>query len=296
MTKKNQAATPSANAGDIETPRLGVMKTYKLFIAGAFPRSESGRSFEIYDASGHFVANAAHASRKDLRDAVLAARGALAKWSSATSYNRGQILYRFAEMLDARRQEIEELLSTSYADAPRTDFDACVDRVIWYAGVCDKLTQLLSSVNPVAGPFLNLSAPTPVGVTFSAPGTTDPLLELLDALLAPLAAGATTVLVAPEASSALASTLAEALAVSDLPGGVVNILTGHADELLPVASSHEDIDLLDLSGVRPDLLAASRNAAAESLKRVARHDQTTPALARLRSFTETRTTWHSIGV
>ena len=293
MTKndaKNTAKKDAANTANT-TPRLDVRKTYKLYINGAFPRSESGRTFALSGSDGNFVANVALASRKDLRDAVVAARAAASKWSSATAYNRGQILYRLAEVLESRSAELLGLVGPDATSS----WDDAIDRVIFYAGLCDKLTQILSTVNPVSGPYLNLSAPMPVGVCFATAQDSDPLVNLLDAICAPLTAGATVIVLAPKSSSLLAVAIAEALAVSDVPAGVVNILTGSIDELLPVAADHHDIDLLDLSGASNELRGSAKAAAAGSIKCTFIGDNTSP-LSRVRACTETRTIWHTVGV
>jgi acyl-CoA reductase-like NAD-dependent aldehyde dehydrogenase len=259
--------------------RVPVMKTYKLYVGGAFPRSESGRT---YEAEGH---NVALASRKDLRDAVRAARGALGKWSGATAYNRGQVLYRVAEMLEARAGELADLCGG------RAEVEAAVDRWVWYAGWTDKLSQVLGGANPVAGPYFNFTVPEPTGVVgVVAPG--EPALLGLVGRLAPvLAGGNVAVVIASEAHPRAAIELAEVLATSDVPGGVVNILTGRRDELAPHLAAHLDVDALDLD--RGD--AELERAAADNVKRVvaARGDVQSPY--EIAGFLELKTVWHPMG-
>jgi acyl-CoA reductase-like NAD-dependent aldehyde dehydrogenase len=281
--------------------RLSVRKTYKLYVGGAFPRSESGRSYTVNDAKGGFLANASRASRKDVRDAVVAARKAQSGWAARAPYNRGQILYRVAEMLEGRREQFtEELRSTGLAKtAARAEVDAAVDRWVWYAGWADKIAQVTGTANPVSGPFFNFSTPEPAGVIgIIAPDS--PLLGLVSVLAPVIAVGNTAVLVAAEPSPLPAITLGEVLATSDLPGGVVNILTGHRAELAPWLASHMDVNGLDLTGVSGDLATECERAAAENLKRVLRPAQYTwtddPGTIRMTTFLETKTVWHPVGV
>jgi acyl-CoA reductase-like NAD-dependent aldehyde dehydrogenase len=288
----------------LPTERLSVRKTYKLFIGGAFPRSESGRSYPVHSASGEFVANAALASRKDVRDAVRAARAAFGKWSGATAYNRGQILYRVAEMLEGRRaQFVDEVAAAegvSRADAEAT-VDAAVDRWVWYAGWSDKLAQVYGNANPVAGPYFNLSSPEPTGVVgIVAPGDSS-LLGLVSVVAPAVVTGNTVVVIAAGDRPLPAITLAEVLATSDLPGGVVNLLTGRVAELGPWLAAHMDVNAIDLTGVADAALATElERAAAENLKRVVRPaapDWTAdPGLDRLVAFVETKTVWHPKGI
>ncbi|MGH3376567.1 MAG: aldehyde dehydrogenase family protein, partial [Actinoallomurus sp.] len=229
--------------------RLSVRKTYKLYVGGAFPRSESGRSYTVNDAKGNFLANASRASRKDARDAVVAARRAQSGWAARTPYNRGQILYRIAEMLEGRREQFtEELRGTGLTrTAARTEVDAAVDRWVWYAGWADKFAQVTGTANPVSGPFFNFSTPEPAGVIgIIAPD--NPLLGLVSVLAPVIVTGNTTIVVASEPTPLPAIALAEVLATSDLPAGVVNILTGHRAELAPWLATHMDINGLDLTG------------------------------------------------
>ncbi|MEV4636220.1 aldehyde dehydrogenase family protein [Actinoplanes sp. NPDC049548] len=272
---------PPAPAG-----RLAVRKTYKLFIGGAFPRSESGRTY-LVDGD-----NVALASRKDARDAVLAARKAQPKWAGATAYNRGQVLYRVAEMLEARHAEFVA------RGVPAAEVEAAVDRWVWYAGWADKIAQVHGGANPVAGPFFNISAPEPTGVVaVVAP----PSFLGLVSVIAPAIVTGNTVVVLVAAPQA-AITLAEVLATSDVPGGVVNILTGHAAETAPWLASHDDVNALDLTGVTDPALAAElERSAAGSLKRVVRPPAeeldfaSDPGLGAMTALLETKTVWHPKG-
>ncbi len=285
--------------------RLAVRKTYKLYVGGAFPRSESGRTYEVTAADGRFLANAALASRKDARDAVVAARKAVAGWSEATAYNRGQVLYRVAEMLEGRRAqfvaEVADGEGLSPAEAGAA-VDAAIDRWVWYAGWSDKLAQVLGSSNPVAGPYFDFSVPEPTGVVaVVAPASS--LLGLVSVVAPVIVSGNAAVVVASERAPLPAITLAEVLATSDLPGGVVNLLTGRAAEIAPWLASHMDVNALDLTGVDDAELAADlERAAADNLKRVVRPpadapDWTAdPGLDRLRPFLEIKTVWHPVGV
>lgn len=289
--KKGAATAPA---------RLRVRKTYKLFIGGAFPRSESGRSYVVNDSRGEFLANASWASRKDVRDAVVAARKAFGGWSGKTPYNRGQILYRIAEMLEGRRRQfVEELRDTglSRQDA-EAEVDAAVDRWVWYAGWADKIAQVAGSVNPVAGPFLNVSKPEPTGVVGVLAPRDSPLLGLVSVLAPAIVTGNTAVVIAD--SPLVAVTFAEVLATSDLPGGVVNILTGPREELAPWLSAHMDVNAVDLTGASEELANACETEAAGNLKRVLRPVSTDwsadPGTERMTALLETKTVWHPIGV
>jgi acyl-CoA reductase-like NAD-dependent aldehyde dehydrogenase len=282
-----------------ENARLAVRKTYKLFIGGAFPRSESGRSYVVTDAKGQFVANASQASRKDARDAVLAARGAVAKWSGATAYNRGQILYRVAEMLEGRREQfVAELRTFGLATAAATlEVDAAIDRWVWYAGWSDKVAQVVGGANPVAGPFFNISAPEATGVVAIVAPREPALLGLVSVVAPAIVTGNTVVVIASESRPTPAITMAEVLATSDLPGGVVNILTGSPAEIAPWLASHSDVNGLDLTGIDDPKLATDLEiAAADTLKRLIRPGLTDwaadPGLGRMTPFLETKTVWH----
>jgi acyl-CoA reductase-like NAD-dependent aldehyde dehydrogenase len=274
--------------------RLAVRKTYKLFIGGAFPRSESGRSYPVRSAAGDFVANAALASRKDVRDAVRAARSAVGKWAGATAYNRGQILYRVAEMLEGRREQF-----VAYG-VPAATVDEAIDRWVWYAGWSDKIATVYGGANPVAGPYFNISAPEPTGVV-GVVAPADPLLGLVSVVAPAIVTGNAVVVLAAEENPLPAVTLAEVLATSDLPGGVVNILTGRVSEMAPWLASHLDVNALDLAGVEDPALAADlEREAAENLKRVLRPAPvdwaSDPGTGRMTAFLETKTVWHPKGV
>jgi acyl-CoA reductase-like NAD-dependent aldehyde dehydrogenase len=262
--------------------RLPVKKTYKLFIGGAFPRSESGRT---YEAEGQ---NVARASRKDVRDAVRAARGAFPKWAGMTAYNRGQVLYRLAEMIEARTAEFAEL-STGRDEVERT-----VDRVVWYAGWADKLAQVIGSSNPVAGPYFNFTVPEPTGVVAVIAPEEPPLLGLVSRVVPALTGGNAVVALASETRPLAAIELAEALATSDVPGGAINLLTGHRSELAPWLASHMDVNALDLTGADGDLPELER-AAAENVKRVVRGQPDAQSPWEIESFLELKTVWHPVG-
>jgi acyl-CoA reductase-like NAD-dependent aldehyde dehydrogenase len=283
--------------------RLGVRKTYKLFIGGAFPRSESGRSYPVRGSGGEVLARAARASRKDLRDAVRAARAGFAAWSGATAYNRGQVLYRVAELMEGRRDQFVHELSRAGASKPEREVDAAVDRWVWYAGWSDKLHHVLGTVNPVAGPYFNFTFPEPTGVVGVVAPDDPALLGLVSRVAPALVGGNAVVVLASESKPLAAVTLAEVLATSDVPAGAVNVLTGYRKELAPWLASHMDVNAVDLAGalgrLRPELEAA----AASNVKRVA-HDgagteddfgeaaQSPYAIA---AFMEMKTVWHPMG-
>ena len=276
--------------------RLEVKKTYKLYINGAFPRSESGRIYEVADAKGNFIANPALASRKDLRDAVVAARAAQPGWAKATAYNRGQILYRIAEMLEGRADQIANEISATSGTTPKKAQDqlaAAIDRWVWYAGWSDKLAAAFGSTNPVAGPYYNFTIPEPQGVIAVAPS--DNFLSFIDSIAPVITSGNSVIALVPGASAVPAMTFAEVLATSDLPHGVINILTGSHDELAPWAASHMDIDGMDISGIDKKKRAGLKEAGAENLKRIHSFDGAqTPN--RIYAFMEAKTVWHPIGV
>lgn len=276
--------------------RLEVKKTYKLYINGAFPRSESGRIYEVTDAKGNFIANPALASRKDLRDAVVAARAAQPGWAKATAYNRGQILYRIAEMLEGRADQIANEISATTGSTPKKAHDqllAAIDRWVWYAGWSDKLAAAFGSTNPVAGPYYNFTIPEPQGVIAVAPS--DDFLAFIDSIAPVITSGNSVIALVPGASAVPAMTFAEVLATSDLPNGVINILTGSHDELAPWAASHMDIDGMDISGIDKKKRAGLKEAGAENLKRIHHFDDSlTPN--RIYAFMEAKTVWHPIGV
>jgi acyl-CoA reductase-like NAD-dependent aldehyde dehydrogenase len=283
--------------------RLRVRKTYKLAIGGAFPRSESGRSYPVFDGSGALLAHAAQASRKDVRDAVVAARKALPGWSKATAYNRGQVIYRVAEMLDGRRDqfaaEVAAAEGLEIGDALRI-VDESIDRVVWYAGWADKFAQIAGSSNPIAGPYFNFSIPEPTGVVAIMAPQDSSLLGLVSVLAPVLCTGNTAVVVTSELRPLPAVSLGEVLATSDLPGGVANVLTGFTAELGPWLASHRDVNAIDLTGVAVPERTALQRAAADNVKRVfaPRDDDfaAQPGTERLHAFVETKTVWHPIGV
>ena len=263
--------------------RLPVKKTYKLYVGGAFPRSESGRTFE---AEGH---NVARASRKDARDAVRAARGAFPTWSGMTAYNRGQILYRLAEMMEARRPDLERVSSG------RKEVEGAIDRVIWYAGWCDKLAQVLGASNPVAGPYFDFTVPEPTGVVAILAPAEPALGGFVSRIVPPLVGGNTVVAVASEAHPLAAIELAEAFATSDLPDGAVNILTGFRDELSPWLAGHMDVNAIDLTGA-DGTIAELERLAADNVKRVVRSTADAQSPWEIEAFLELKTVWHPIGL
>jgi acyl-CoA reductase-like NAD-dependent aldehyde dehydrogenase len=263
--------------------RLPIKKTYKLFIGGEFPRSESGRT---YEAEGQ---NVARGSRKDVRDAVRAARGAFAKWSAMTAYNRGQVLYRIAEMMEARRAEFAELCS-----GPK-EVERSIDRVVWYAGWADKLAQVLGSSNPVAGPYFNFTVPEPTGVVGILSPEEPALAGLVSRVAPALVGGNAVVVVASETHPLAAIELAEVLATADVPGGVVNMVTGLREELAPVLAGHMDVNALDVSGADGQVEELER-LAAENVKRVVRGAPDDQSPWEVAGFLELKTVWHPIGV
>ena len=262
--------------------RLPVRKTYKLYIGGKFPRSESGRT---YEAEGQ---NVARASRKDVRDAVQAARGAQPTWASATAYNRGQVLYRIAEMMEARADEFALLCSG------RDEVERAIDRWVWYAGFADKLAQVLGSTNPVASPYFNFTVPEPTGVVGIVAPDEPPLLGLVSRIAPALTGGNAVVALASESHPLAAIELAEAIATSDVPGGAVNLLTGRRTELAPWLASHMDVNAIDITGAN-GLRAELERAAAENVKRVVSADPDVQSLWEISAFLELKTIWHPIG-
>jgi len=283
--------------------RVSVRKTYKLYIGGKFPRSESGRSYEVADSKGRFLANAAMASRKDARDAVVAARAAFHGWSGATAYNRGQVLYRVAELMEGRREQfVDEVgagegLSRGKAESAVSE---SIDRWVWYAGWSDKVMAVHGSANPVAGPYFDFSVPEPTGVVAVIAPQESSLLGLVSVLAPAIVTGNTTVVLASESAPLPAVTLSEVLATSDVPGGVVNMLTGRAAEVAPWLASHMDVNAIDLAGAPVESLVDLQVAAADNLKRVLRPRgddwARTPGTERLFAHLETKTVWHPIGV
>ncbi|MDH6580108.1 aldehyde dehydrogenase family protein [Kitasatospora sp. MAP5-34] len=296
------------------TARLDVMKTYKLFVGGKFPRSESGRVYEVTDSKGQWLANAPLGTRKDTRDAVLAARAAVKGWSGTTAYNRGQVLYRVAEMLQGRREQFAAEVATAENIGGKKALalvDQAIDRWVWYAGWTDKVAQIAGGANPVAGPFFNLSVPEPsgvIGIVAPQTGYGYSLLGLIS-VIAPVIATGNTVVVALAADAPLpALSLGEVLATSDLPGGVVNLISGRTADIAPTLASHQDVNGLDLTGAiaadGPGAAAALEASAADTLRRVLRPavdpsalDWTVaPTTDRLLSFLETKTVWHPMGI
>ncbi len=287
--------------------RVDVRKTYKLYVGGAFPRSESGRTFEVTDSSGAFLANAARASRKDARDAVVAARKAFAGWATRTPYNRGQIMYRIAEVAEGRRDQLTDEVASAEGlsrSAAGKVVDAAVDRWVWYAGWADKFAQVAGNANAVSAPYFNLSSPEPTGIVAIAAPQDSSLFGLTSVLAPVIVTGNTVVLVTSASRPLPAVTLSEVLATSDLPGGVVNILTGDVAEIGPWLASHLDVNAIDLTGAAglTEQATAFEEAAAENLKRVLRPPITEPdwhvqpGIDRMTTFLETKTVWHPIGI
>jgi acyl-CoA reductase-like NAD-dependent aldehyde dehydrogenase len=312
-TAKAAAGTDHGKAAST-SPRIDVRKTYKLYIGGKFPRSESGRSYEVVSAgrSPAFMANAALGSRKDARDAVVAARKAFGGWAAATAYNRGQVLYRVAELLEGRRaQFVDEVSRGEGLTRARAEksVDAAIDRWVWYAGWTDKIAQVMGNLNPVAGPYFDISAPEPTGVVAVLAPQQSSLLGLVSVIAPAIVSGNTVVVLASERRPLPAVSLSEVLATSDVPGGVVNVLTGRTAEVAPWLASHMDVNAIDLAGAAGaegvawgDLEAA----AADNVKRVLRPAGTgaeavepdwmaTPDPGRMRAFLETKTVWHPKG-
>jgi acyl-CoA reductase-like NAD-dependent aldehyde dehydrogenase len=293
-------------------PRIGVRKTYKLYIGGAFPRSESGRSYLVSAADGTPLANGVRASRKDLRDAVRAAHGAFPGWAAKTAMNRGQVLYRVAELMEGRRDQFaaEVAVAEGLRDARASEVvDRAIDRWVWYAGWADKITQILGSANPVAAPYFNFTIPEPTGIVGVVAPETSSLLGLVSRLAPPLVSGNTVVLLASEARPLPAITLTEVLATSDVPNGVVNVLTGRRKELVPVLAAHVDVDALDTWGVPDELRLETEQLAADDVKRLSRRpstvnearfdwldDRASERPEWIAAFLEMKTVWHPIGV
>jgi acyl-CoA reductase-like NAD-dependent aldehyde dehydrogenase len=278
--------------------RIDVKKTYKLFIGGAFPRSESGRTYEVKDAKGNFIANPSLASRKDLRDAVVAARAAHGGWSSATAFNRGQILYRIAEMMEGRTSQfIDEIIALEGVTptAAKKQVEEAIDLWVWYSGWCDKIGSIYGSTNAVSGSFYNFTIPESLGVVATFAPSKSSLLGLVQAIAPALAGGNTVIAVASQKYPLPAITLSEVLGTSDVPGGVVNILTGSSAELAPWIGSHMDIDGVDATGLSAAQEKELRIAGADNLKRIFSFKESqTPQ--RVLSFMENKTVWHPIGV
>ena len=282
--------------------RLAVAKTYKLYLGGAFPRSESGRSYPVWNSEGGFLANAAQASRKDVRDAVSAARKAFPGWSGATAYNRGQVLYRVAEMAEGRAGQLAAEVAAAEgttAEAARASVHAAIDRWVFYAGWTDKIATVLGAANPVAGPYFSFTVPEPTGVVGVIAPQDSSLLGLVSVLAPVIASGNTAVVVASADRPLPAITLSETLATSDVPGGVVNVLTGYPAELAPWLASHADVNALDLTGMTGPARAELAKSAADTVKRVFHTDETDwsarPDIRRLCAFVERKTVWHPTG-
>ena len=309
------STTTRKQSGRSTPSRVDVRKTYKLYIGGKFPRSESGRSYEVFSAgrSPAFLANAAQGSRKDARDAVVAARKAQSGWAGATAYNRGQVLYRVAEVMESRRAQFVSEVQAAEGLTParaEANVSAAIDRWVWYAGWSDKYAQVLGGANPVAGPFFNLSAPEPTGVVAALAPQASSLLGLVSVVAPIIVSGNTAVVLASQERPVPAITLAEALATSDVPGGVVNLITGITSEVAPWLASHRDVNALDLTGAAdaPDVVWGDlEEAAAENLKRVLRPAGTgatavepdftvEPGLERIEAFLETKPVWHPKGI
>jgi acyl-CoA reductase-like NAD-dependent aldehyde dehydrogenase len=292
--------------------RLDVRKTYKLYIGGAFPRSESGRSYIVSAADGTPLANACRASRKDLRDAVRAARKATDGWADKTAMNRGQVLYRVAELMEGRREQFTAEVAAAEGireAAARTVVDRAIDRWVWYAGWADKISQVLGSANPVAAPYFNFTIPEPTGLVGLVAPEQSSLLGLVSRLAPPLVTGNAVVVIASESRPLPAITLTEVLATSDVPGGVVNVLTGLKRELIPIMAAHADIDAIDVWGVPDELRTDVELAAAEDIKRISRRpagisdsrfdwldDRASERPEWIAAFLEMKTVWHPIGV
>jgi acyl-CoA reductase-like NAD-dependent aldehyde dehydrogenase len=287
---------------DPAAARVAVRKTYKLYIGGAFPRSESGRSYLVTDHKCRFLANAAMGSRKDARDAVAAARKAFAGWSAATAYNRGQVLYRVAELLEGRRAQFVAEVRTAEGLGSRQAeavVDAAIDRWVWYAGWADKIAQVHGAANPVAGPYVNFSLPEPTGVVAVIAPEASSLLGFVSVVAPAVVSGNTVVALASERFPLPAVSLSEVLATSDVPAGVINVLTGRTAEIAPWLASHMDVNAIDLSGAPDSLADDLAVAAADNLKRVVRaadRDWTlAPRLDRMFAYLETKTVWHPAG-
>lgn len=307
-----KVARRAVSRTDPAAARIDVRKTYKLYIGGQFPRSESGRSYVVSAADGTPLANAVRGSRKDLRDAVRAARGAFQPWADRTAMNRGQVLYRVAELMEGRRHQFEAEVAEAEglrADKAREVVGRAIDRWVWYAGWADKIAQVLGSSNPVAADYFNFTIPEPTGVVAVIAPEPSSLLGLVSRLAPPLVAGNSVVVLASETRPLPAISLTEVLATSDVPGGVINVITGRKRELVPVLAAHEDVDALDVWGVPEDLRVDVELSAADSVKRVARRpkgvvdarfdwldDRASERPEWIAAYLEMKTVWHPIGV
>jgi acyl-CoA reductase-like NAD-dependent aldehyde dehydrogenase len=283
------------------SPRLEVRKTYKLYIGGAFPRSESGRSYPVSAPNGDVLARPARASRKDLRDAVRAARSAWKDWAGATPYNRGQILYRVAELMEGRREQFADEVGRFGSRSPEREVAAAIDRWVWYAGWSDKVHHLVGTVNPVAGPYFNFTFPEPTGVVGIVAPEEPALLGLVSRLAPAVVSGNTAVVLASESKPFPAVALCEVLATSDVPAGVINVLTGFKSELTPWLASHMDVNAIDLTGVREDLVRQAEEMAADNVKRTIRDGEgdyfadSAQSPYAVIDFMEMKTVWHPMG-
>lgn len=289
----------------IGNERVEVRKTHKLFIGGAFPRSESGRTYEVANTRGEFLANIAKASRKDARDAVISARTGFNSWSKASAYNRGQVLYRIAEVMEGRKDQfVNDIQDAEGASKKKatTQTDQAIDRMVWYAGWADKYSQVLGNTNPVSGPFFNFSIPEPTGVVAAVAPQDSSLLGLVSVIAPIVVSGNSVIVIASTHSPIPAITLSECLATSDVIAGNINILTGDPAEIMPSLAGHRDVNALDLTGITdPELHASLEIEAAGSVKRVRSSPtnpnwQVTPSLSRIRAFTEIKTVWHPMGI
>jgi acyl-CoA reductase-like NAD-dependent aldehyde dehydrogenase len=286
-----------------ERKRLAVRKTYKLYVGGDFPRSESGRSYPATDGDGEVVARVARASRKDVREAVRAARSAFPGWSGKTPYNRGQVLYRVAELMEGRRDQFVEEVRRAGAENPEAGVDTAIDRWVWYAGWADKIHHVLGTVNPVAAPYFNFTIPEPTGVVGIVASPDAPLLGLVSRLAPVVISGNCAVVLASERWPLSAVTLAEVLATSDVPGGVINILTGYSAELVPWLAGHMDVNAIDITGLPEDQRADVERLAADNVKRMVRADdgqmdwlsQRAQSPYTVTAFMEMKTVWHPMG-
>jgi acyl-CoA reductase-like NAD-dependent aldehyde dehydrogenase len=284
-----------------ERPRVPVRKTYKLYIGGAFPRSESGRSYEAVGGDGSLLAWAARASRKDLRDAVRSARVAFRGWAGKLASNRGQILYRVAELMEGRRAQFEDEVGRAGSPDARREVDVAVDRWVWYAGWSDKVHHILGTVNPVAGPYFNFTIPEPTGVVGVVAPEEPPLLGLVSRLAPAVVSGNTAVVLASERSPLPAITLSEVLATSDVPAGVINVLTGHKRELVPWLAGHMDVNAIDLAGAPDEIRTEMERVAADNVKRVVRRsgadylDEAAQSPYDIAATLEMKTVWHPMG-
>ena len=279
------------------TGKIPIAKTYKLFIDGTFPRSESGRTFSVNDTEGELIANVSQASRKDFREAVRAARSAQLPWASRTAYNRGQILYRVAEMLESRKTEFVELLKSIGVNSRSAtrEVEDSIQRWVWYAGWSDKYSQVLGSVNPVSGPYFNFTVPEPTGVVGIIAPTEPSMLGLISRLAPAIVSGNTVVVVSEGHSSLTSITIGEVLATSDVPAGVVNILTGDQTDLLPWMVGHLDVNAVDISGISQETDLTLIEEAASNVKRVVSRQVNEESLELISDFLEMKTVWHPIG-